>query len=88
MINTDAVLDGYGYLAGFTHRGNAVTYYGRLGHEAGTKPAVLHAVTRATAVQIDLVVTPLFTERRALGEVGGYSAAQLQGHGVFLLVKA
>ena len=88
MINADTVLHGDGYVASLTHSGDTVTHQRRLGHQAGTKAAVLHSVAGATAVEIDFVIPPSLTERRALGEVSRLGTAQLQRYGMLFVVKA
>ena len=88
MINADAMLHGDGDVASLTHGGDTVTHQRRLGHQAGTKAAVLHSVAGATAVEIDFVIPPSLTERRALGEVSRLGTAQLQRYGMLLVVKA
>jgi hypothetical protein len=50
----------------------------RLGHQAGAERAALHALARAAAVQVDLVVAPARAQARACGQVGRIAAAQLQ----------
>ena len=63
MINADAVLHRDRDIAVLAHGRDAVTHQRGLGHEAGTKAAVLYAIRRASAVEVDLVVTPFLAER-------------------------
>ena len=88
MVDADPVLHGNGHFTGVTHGRHTVAHQCGLGHEAGAKAPVLHTVRGAAAIQIDLVVAPLLTHRRAGGEIRRCRATQLQSHGVLLVVKA
>src|SRR6185312_11796065 len=59
----------------------------RLAHQARPERSARHAIARATAVEIDLVVAGLFSRARGLGEVGGFAASELQRYGMFLGIK-
>ena len=48
----------------------------------------MHTIAWAAAVQVDLVVTPFFSESCAGREVSWHGTAQLQRHWVFITVKA
>ena len=56
-----AVLDRHRYRHGITHGLDAIGHQTRLGHQTGAKRAALHALGRAAAVQVDLVIAPLRT---------------------------
>ena len=87
LVDTDAVLHGDGH-AGHIHHGlHAIGHQLGFGHQAGTECAALHALTRATAVQVDFVVAPLFTQPGAMRQVGWLAAAELQCHGVLLCIE-
>ena len=58
-----------------------------LGHQAGAEGAALHALARAADVEIDLVVAIALAEPRALREVGGLTAAELQPDRMFLVAE-
>ena len=62
------------------HRPHAVGHELRLGHQASAERAMLNALTRTTAVQVDLVIAPALAEPRAGSEFGRLAAAELQGH--------
>ena len=71
------------------HRGHAVGDEWRLGHQAGAEAPFLHAVRRAAAVQVDLVVAEVIDrEARAGGEGLRVGAAELQRQRVFGGVEA
>ena len=70
------------------HGFDAICHQLRLGHQTRAKRALLHPLTGATTVDIDLVVTPFFGNFCGLRHFVGLTAAQLQGDGVFLSVKA
>jgi hypothetical protein len=60
----------------------------RLGHQAGAEGAALHPFAGAAAVQVDLVVAPARGQPRAVRQVGGLAAAQLQRDRVFAASKS
>jgi len=68
------------------HRLDALGDQGRMGHQAGADHVVLHPVTGATDVQVDLVVTGLLGEPRASSQIRRIAAAQLQGERMLGLV--
>ncbi len=70
------------------HRRHAFAHQRRLAHQASAETPGLHAVGRAAAVEVDLVVAPLGGDARGLREQGRIAAAQLQGQRVFAGVKA
>ena len=59
----------------------------RLRHQARTKSASLHTLTRASAVQIDLVVTPILTQTCTARQISGFTASQLQRQWMFSGIK-
>ena len=69
------------------HRLDAVGDQLRLGHQAGAERAPLHALARAAAVQVDLVVAPLLAQLRAVRQVGRLAAAQLQRDRMLVVVE-
>ncbi|MNL20569.1 hypothetical protein D3C87_1418260 [compost metagenome] len=69
------------------HRFHAIRHQGRLRHQAGAKRALLHALRRTAAIQVDLVVAPLPAQPGGLGQGFRLAAAKLQRHGVLGLVK-
>jgi hypothetical protein len=70
------------------HRLHAIGHQLRLGHQASAKRPALHALGRAAAVEVDLVVAPLLPQLRADRQVRRIAAAQLQGHRMLDLVIA
>ena len=77
-IDAEPVLDRHRDRHRVLHRLHAVGHQLRLGHEAGAERAALHALGRAAAVQVDLVVAPALAQLRAGGEVGRLAAAELE----------
>ena len=49
-------------------------------HQARAEPAALHAIARAAAIQIDLVVAELLTDARRARQLLRIAAAELQRH--------
>ena len=86
-VDADAVLhrhrQGYRVLHGL----DAVGHQVRLGHQAGPDGAALHALAGAPAIQVDLVVTPLRRQPRAMRQVRLVAAAQLQSDAVLLAAE-
>ena len=84
---SDAMLDRDRQRAGIAHGAHAVRDQRRLGHQAGTEGATLHAFARATDIQIDLVVAPFRHQLRATREIVRFAAAELRGHRVLERVE-
>jgi hypothetical protein len=74
----DAVLDGDGQRDRVTHRPDTGGHRARLGHQAGAERAALHALARAAAIEVDLVVAPLLGEPGRARQVVRLAAAELQ----------
>ena len=88
FIDADAALDGYGNAHGVLHRLKAVGDQVLVFHEARAEVAVLHAVRRATAIQVDFLKAGFLDHLAALGQIGGIRAAQLQHRGVLEFLMA
>ena len=86
LVDADAVLHGHRHVDRIDHRLDAIGHELRLGHQAGAKRAALHALARAAAVQVDLVITPARANLRATRQIGRLAAAQLQGEWMLDLV--
>ena len=71
-----------GSLHGRAHRPDALGHQRRLAHQARAEAAALHAIARAAAIQIDLVVAELRSGARRAGQLVGIAAAELQRHRV------
>ena len=78
VIESDPVLDGHRHRHGVAHRLDAIGDDRRLRHQARAEAAGLHALGRAAAIEIDLVVAPALAQLRARGELAGIAAAELQ----------
>ena len=78
VIEPDPVLDRHRHGNGVAHRLDAIGDDRRLRHQARAEAARLHALGRAAAIEIDLVVAPALAESRAGGELAGIAAAELQ----------
>ncbi|MNY09732.1 hypothetical protein D3C86_1426670 [compost metagenome] len=81
-IDTDPMLDRHRNGHRIAHRLDAICHQGWLRHQASAKSTTLHALRRATAVEVDFLVAPLFAEFCSLGKVRGLATAQLQRHGL------
>ena len=88
FVNANAVLDGDRNAHHIHHGFHTIGHQLRLGHQAGTKSAALHALAGAAAVQVDFVVAPLLAQPGGLGQISWLTAAQLQRQRVFFDVKA
>ena len=88
LVNAYAVLDGDRHLHHIDHGLDTIGHQLRLAHQARTKGAALHPLAGAAAVQVDLVIAPLFTQARAVRQISRLTATQLQRHRVFLKVVA
>ena len=62
------------------HRADAFGHQCRLRHQAGAKPAGLHAVRRASNIQIDLGVAIVIGNAGGFGKPCGIAATKLQRH--------
>ena len=79
VVDADAAFDGDGNGDRADHRRHAFGDQSRLAHQAGAETAALHAVGRAAAVQIDLVIAKIGADAGGLGEARRIGAAELQG---------
>jgi len=77
-VEADAVLDRHRQRHRVTHRAHAVGDERGLGHQARAEAAGLHALGRAAAVQVDLVVAPALAEPRPVRKLRGIAAPQLK----------
>ena len=70
------------------HRRDAIRDALRLVHQARAERAARHAIARATAVEIDLVVAGVFAGARRAGEIVRLAAAELQGDRMLFGIEA
>ncbi len=87
LVDADAVLDRHRQRDHIAHRLHAIGHEPRLGHQARTEGPALHALARAAAVEVDLVVAPLLRELRAGRQILGLAATELQRDRVLLGVE-
>ena len=87
FVDTNAVLHRDRHVHHIHHGFDAIGHQHRLIHQAGAKSAALHPLARATTVQVDFVVTPLRTQAGAVGQVGGFTPAQLQSQGMLFGIE-
>ena len=78
VVEPDPVLDRHRNRDRVAHRLDAVGDERRLRHQARAEAARLHALGRTAAVEVDLVVAPALAQLRAVRELRGIAAAQLQ----------
>src|SRR4051794_16865321 len=78
LVDTDAVLHRHRQSHHLADRPHASRDQRRLGHQTGAEGAALHALARAADVEVDLVVAVALTEPRAMHQVFGLAAAELQ----------
>ena len=77
-VDPDAAFDGHGDGHRARHRPNALADQRRLAHQAGAEAPALHAVRRAAAVQVDLIIAEVGADAGGLRKALRVSAAQLQ----------
>ncbi|CAM2145558.1 protein of unknown function [Pararobbsia alpina] len=87
VVDPDAMLDRDRNRHNVTHRLDAVRNQFWLRHQASAKRAALNALGRTTAIEIDLVISPLLGKRRAFGKIGWLAATQLERDRMFLIVE-
>ena len=78
VVDADPAFDRDGQPRRGFQRRHAAADELRLAHQAGAEPAVLHAVGRAAAVEVDLVVAEALGDAGGLGELRRVAAAELQ----------
>lgn len=78
VVHAEAAFDRDRQRGRRTHGGNTVGHQRRLAHQAGTEAPGLHAIGRAAAIEVDLVVAPLLRDRRRLRKQCRLATAQLQ----------
>ena len=82
------VLDRDGHADGINHGLDAVGHQLRLGHQAGTKSAALHALAGTATVDVDFFIAPLLAQAGAVRQISRLAAAQLKRHRMFLGIEA
>mgnify|MGYP004143900537 CR=1 FL=1 len=82
VIDRDPVLDRHRYVNRAAHGGHAVGDKLRFGHQAGPEPTRLDPVGRTPDVQVDLVISVIYTDHCALRERRRVGAAELQRNGM------
>src|SRR2546428_7679647 len=87
LVDTDAVLHRHRQLCRVSDRAHARRNQHRLRHQAGAESTALDTLARAADVEIDLVVAVALAELRALREVSGLTAAELQSDRMFLVTE-
>ena len=68
-----------------SHRAHTRSHKCRISHQARAKPTRLHAITGATYVQIDLIVTSGRRKFRTSGQINRTTAPQLNGNWMLCL---
>ena len=86
-IKTDPMLDGNRQRHCIAHRFDAIRHQRRLRHQARTETALLHALGRTAAIEVDFVVAPAFAKFRRVRKLGGIASAQLQRHRMFRRIE-
>lgn len=66
FVNADAGFHRHRNGYHVAHRFDAIGYQLRIAHQARAEHAVLHAIGRATYVQVDLIITALLCQFRAM----------------------
>ena len=87
LVNANAVFHRDRHVHHVHHGFDTIGHQHRLVHQAGAKSAPLHPLTGATAVEVNFIVTPLRTQPGAVGQVGRFAPAQLQGQGMLFSIE-
>ena len=87
LVNANTVLDRDRQAHRIAHGPDTVGHELGLGHQASAKGTALDALARATAIEVDLVVSPVSAKPSRLSQFGRLAAAELQGQRVFFGVE-
>ncbi len=71
IVDADAAFDRHRDGHGGLHRADAIGDKRWLAHEAGAESAILHALGRATDIEIDLVIAEIGRDAGGLRKIGG-----------------
>src|ERR1700760_2435213 len=80
LIDSDAALNRDRKMSRIAHAAHAIRDQRGLEHETCAERAVLHAITRATHIQIDFRIACGRADARRLAELRGIASAELQRH--------
>jgi hypothetical protein len=83
IIDAQAAFDGHGNGDGEAHCCHAFGDAPGLRHQTGPELPLLHAIGRATAVQIDLDITEILSDAGGISQLRRIGTAELQGHRLF-----
>ena len=78
-VNTNAVLDRHWHIHHIHHGLDALGHQGRFVHQTGTEGTPLNTFAGATAVDVDLVITPVLPQSGTVRQISGLAATELQG---------
>src|SRR5215211_7736933 len=78
LVDADPALYSHGDMHGGLHSGYAIADQYRLGHQAGAKTAILHAIRRTAHIEIDFVVPEILTDLRGGCEIVSVRSAKLK----------
>src|SRR5690606_229624 len=87
VIYPDTMLDRHIDLHRISHRFDAIGHQLRLIHQTGTKCPLLYTLGRTTAVEVDFIVAPLFTQLGTTCQISGLAATQLQCNRMLLFIE-
>ncbi len=87
-VDRDSALHGHRDTNACAHRCDTVRDQARLSHEARSEASALHAIARAAAVQVDLIVAVRFAGARRDRKLPRIAAAQLQRDRMLGIVEA
>jgi len=88
LVHAQAALHRHRDINRIDHGRNALGHQRRLAHQARAKTPGLHAIRRAAAVEVDLVIAPLGGDARGLRQQHRITATQLQGQRLLAAVEA
>ncbi len=83
VINTDTGFHRYRNRYHIAHRFDAISDQLRISHQTGTKHSILYTIGRATHVEVNFVIAPLFSKLCALRQRSRIAPAQLQSDRMF-----
>ena len=79
IVHTKPAFDCYGQIDGCTHGVHAFTHQFGLTHQTSAEGAILHAIRRATDVEVDFRKAGVRTKPRDLRQIARLASAELHG---------
>src|SRR5258708_31494027 len=87
VVDADPAFDGHRNADRALHGVDTGGDQCRLRHQAGAKPAILHAIRWTADIEVDFVITEILANFRTRREVSRLGAAQLKRDAMFAYIK-